>query len=215
MAKVAYPEPKRLRRAASVTAGIFAVGLAVAACGGPSAASNPTNTTSRGQSGSSASRSTTTTVPSASKGSSSPSDHVTVEALKFAQCMRAHGVSDYPDPRAPGSTPPAAPTKVGMAYLGDSFDPNTPTFQAGERACQKYAVGLATRVTPAGAAEVAAKQLKYAQCMRAHGVPGFPDPSANGGFTIPNSVDQNSSFFQDAERACKNFLPGLAGPPGG
>jgi hypothetical protein len=81
--------------------------------------------------------------------------------------MRAHGVSDYPDPRAPGSTPPA-PTKVGMAYLGDSFDPNTPTFQAGERACQKYAVGLATRVTPAGAATVAAKQLEYAQCMRTH-----------------------------------------------
>jgi len=102
-----------------------------------------------------------------------------------------------------------------MAYLGDSFNPNMPTFQAAERSCQKYAVGLATRVTPAGAAKVEAQQLKYAQCIRTHGVSDFPDPSANGGFTIPNSVDQNSSFFQAAERACKNFLRGVNGPPGG
>jgi hypothetical protein len=101
-----------------------------------------------------------------------------------------------------------------MTYLGNSFNPNTPIFQAAERACQEYAVGLATRVTAAGAAKVEAEQLRYAQCMRTHGVSDFPDPSANGGFTIPNSADQNSSFFQGAERACKNLLPGISGPPG-
>ena len=127
--------------------------------------------------------------------------------------MRAHGVSDYADPRAPGSLPPA-PTKVGMTYLGDSFNPNTPTFQAAERACQKYAVGLATKIPPGVAAEVAAEQLHYAQCMRTHGVPNFPDPGSGGGFTIPNSIDQNSSFFQAAERACEQLLPGASGPPG-
>jgi hypothetical protein len=102
--------------------------------------------------------------------------------------MRSHGVGNYPDPPAVGSHPPA-PTRVGMTYLGDSFNPNTPTFQVAERARQKYAVGLATRVTATGAAEVEAEQLKYAQCIRTHGVPDFPDPTAHGGFTIPNSVD--------------------------
>jgi hypothetical protein len=127
--------------------------------------------------------------------------------------MRSHGVTDYPDPPASGIHPPA-PTKGGMTYLGDSFNPNTPTFQAAEGACQKNAVGLATRVTAAGAAKVEAEQLTYARCMRTHGAPNFPGPSANGGFSIPSSVDQNGSFFQAAERACKNLLPGLAGPPG-
>jgi hypothetical protein len=161
-----------------------------------------------------------TTQPVSSQGaagvegsSSEPAKH-SAQALEFAQCMRSHGVSDYADPPAPGRTPPA-PAKVGMAYLGDSFNPNSPTFQVAERACQKYAVGLATKVSPGLAAEVAVEQLKYAQCMRAHGVPAFPDPSANGGFTVPNSVDQNSSFFQAAERTCQNFLPGVSGPPGG
>src|ERR1700677_4807036 len=112
-----------------------------------------------------------------------------------------------------GNRPPA-PTQVGMTYLGDSFNPNTPTFQAAERACQKYTVGLATRVTAGVAAKVEAEQLKYAQCIRRHGVPNFPDPSANGGFTIPNSVDQNSRVFQAGESACARFLPDLRGPPG-
>lgn len=67
-------------------------------------------------------------------------------------------------------------------------------------------------MTPAVAAESPAEQLMYARCMRTHGEPGFPDPSATGGFTIPNSVDENSSTFQAAECACKDLLP--ADPPG-
>jgi hypothetical protein len=101
-----------------------------------------------------------------------------------------------------------------MTYLGNSFNPNTPTFQAAERSCEKYAVGLATRVTAAGAAQVEAEQIKYAQCMRTHEVPVFPDPSANGEFTIPNSVNLSGSFFQAAERTCRGLQPGANGPPG-
>jgi hypothetical protein len=59
---------------------------------------------------------------------------------------------------------------------------------------------------------VTPKMLEFAQCMRAHEEPGFPDPSATGGFTIPNSVDENNPTFQASERARKNLLP--AGPPG-
>jgi hypothetical protein len=69
-------------------------------------------------------------------------------------------------------------------------------------------------VTPAGAAKVTAQQIKYAHCMRTHGIPAFPDPSANGGFTLPNSIDQNSPIFQKAQRACEQLQPGFAGPPG-
>jgi len=204
---------------------LVALALGLSACGGGAASlgvatarSNPTTTLSTGSSSPASSntrgaRSPKTTTAAALTGSSSPSGNDTAEALKFAQRMRSRGVGNYPDPPAAGSRPPA-PTKVGMAYLSDSFNPNTPTFQAAERACQKYAVGLATRVATAGAAKVEAEQLRYAQCLRTHGVQNFPDPGANGGFTIPNSDDQNSSFFQAAERACRNLLPGLSGPPG-
>jgi hypothetical protein len=193
----------------SASPGVAAVGSTTTAQPGPSRASSEPSGGSRGPSSGSAvpSVGSTTTPepgppttqpgsspgPAGVVGSSSPLANHTAQALEFAP----------------------APAKVGMAYLGDSFNPNSPTFQVAERACQKYAVGLATKVSPGLAAEVAVEQLKYAQCMRAHGVPAFPDPSANGGFTVPNSVDQNSSFFQAAERTCQNFLPGVSGPPGG
>jgi len=117
--------------------------------------------------------------------------------------MHANGVSDYPDPLA--RSPPSAPTKFRTTYLGNCFGRNAPTFQADERACQNYAAGFATRATPVVAGKVQAEQLRYAVCMRTHGVPDFPDPSANGGFRIPNSVDQNSSFFEAGARVRKNF----------
>jgi hypothetical protein len=43
--------------------------------------------------------------------------------LAFARCMRAHGVSNFPDP-----------TAKGLSLSG--VDPNTPRFQAAQRACR-------------------------------------------------------------------------------
>lgn len=110
------------------------------------------------------------------------------------------------DDAALGSVPPIG----GNSYLGNSFNPNSASYQRASAAYRRYAV--AEPVTPAGAAKVQAAQLKYAHCMRAHGVTDFPDPSANGGFTIPESTDENGPLFQAAERACKGDLPNLSPP---
>jgi hypothetical protein len=72
----------------------------------------------------------------------------------------------------------------------------------------------AQTVAPGLQAQVLKEQRNYAQCMRSHGVSGFPDPSSNGGFTTPSSVDQNSSTFQSAENACKALLPSVPGNGG-
>ena len=69
-------------------------------------------------------------------------------------------------------------------------------------------------MTPAAAAEVQAQQLKYASCMRSHGVADFPDPSATGGFVMPKSIDERSAVFERAWNACKKLQPGFSGPPG-
>jgi hypothetical protein len=143
---------------------------------------------------------------------SSAYEDVSAEALKFAHCMRAHGVTSYADPAGPGNRLPAS-TSVGMTYLGDSFDPDTPTFQAAEHACQKDAIGLATRVAPGAAGQVQREALGYATCMRAHGVPSFPDPSPAGGFSLPGSINASLSFFRVAEQACKKLLPRPPGLP--
>jgi hypothetical protein len=56
-------------------------------------------------------------------------------------------------------------------------------------------------------------ELKYARCMRSHGVPNFPDPNASGGFTFPIGSNPSSPAMQDAKARCEKFLPD-GGPPG-
>ena len=54
--------------------------------------------------------------------------------------------------------------------------------------------------------------IKVADCMRAHGVPNFPDPGSGGGIQIPDNVNPRAPAFQSAQRACFKLLPG--GGPG-
>jgi hypothetical protein len=49
--------------------------------------------------------------------------------------------------------------------------------------------------------------VKYASCMRSHGVTNFPDPSGSGFLNLPSGVDPNSPQFQSANQACQNLLP--------
>lgn len=57
--------------------------------------------------------------------------------------------------------------------------------------------------------------LRFSQCMRANGVPNFPDPGSGGGIQIAvgSSLHPQSPAFQAAQKKCRKLLPG--GPPGG
>ena len=48
--------------------------------------------------------------------------------------------------------------------------------------------------------------LAYAQCMRSHGVPGFPDPTSQGLITY-GPVDIHSAQYLSANRICQRQLP--------
>jgi hypothetical protein len=49
----------------------------------------------------------------------------------------------------------------------------------------------------------------YSHCMRAHGVPGFPDPASNGAIpkTSAQTLGVSDSRFQAAQSACQHLLP--------
>ena len=52
------------------------------------------------------------------------------------------------------------------------------------------------------------KSLAYAQCMRSHGEPGYPDPASNGGFIIDGQKDHlNGALMTSANKACQHLLP--------
>ena len=123
-------------------------------------------------------------------------------AVAFAKCMRGHGVPQFPDP---GGPPPAGSS---VSILGAALPPTinikSPAFRSALSTCMKQFLAAHPR-PPLSAAQKAAA-LKFAQCMRAHGVPHFPDPRfpAGGGIAIagPVGVDANAPAFQHAQQVC-------------
>jgi hypothetical protein len=60
------------------------------------------------------------------------------------------------------------------------------------------------------------QQVKFSQCMRTHGVSGFPDPSPSGNLTLraggAGGLQPNSPSFQSAQQACRSLLPNKGRP---
>jgi hypothetical protein len=51
-----------------------------------------------------------------------------------------------------------------------------------------------------------AQLLKYAKCIRSHGVKNFPNPTRRG--LSPDGIDTTSSQFVSADQSCHSLLPG-------
>jgi hypothetical protein len=172
---------------------LVAASFLAAGCGGGSAAPGVANIgTSTGTSSSSGS----------SSGDSNGNEPTRKDAAAFSACMRSHGVRNFPDPSGEGGID----LRPNMG-----IDPDSATFKAAEKACQKK-----LDIKPPSAAEQAKMQqqaLKYSACMRAHGLPKFPDPIFSEGTTKlrldrKNGIDPSSPVFQAAEKACRDELPG-------
>lgn len=141
---------------------------------------------------------------SASGGSSTSSAYQ--KALAYAQCIRAHGIPDYPDPNSQGQfiiqNGASAPPSVSPAVAN-----------AAAKACQKLLPPSMAQGPPTGSVGSNGQALKFSMCMRSHGEPTFPDPAANGSLTIPPGINPQSPQFQAAEKACQSLMP--ANPGGG
>lgn len=129
---------------------------------------------------------------------------LTNQALAYAKCMRAHGILGFPDPTVHDS----AQSKVVGFSVPSSIDRSSARYVSAGKLCQQK-TGFGHTSTAQLQAGMSA-MLKYAECMRSHGIAGFPDPFENSqqiGFNI-TGIDQNSSRFKSAQKACQPLLPG-------
>jgi len=139
--------------------------------------------------------------------------------LNLAKCFRAHGIN-VPDPSSGGGA--AAGGGLFRSLQGYS----QAQISTARQACRQYFAQAFPRLnlSPAQQAQFRAQIVKFAQCMRSHGI-NIPDPTANGagGFGFRQafrSIDRNSPAFQAAAKACQSLRPrfgrgGPGGPPGG
>jgi hypothetical protein len=113
------------------------------------------------------------------------------DPIAFAACMRSHGVPDFPDPKV---------TSEGEII---SIPDDMPGVRSALRSCES--------LLPDGGVSSLAQQvqeqaelLEFAVCMRANGVPNFPDPTVSGSrVTLRlDGIDRSSPRFAAAKRAC-------------
>ncbi len=122
------------------------------------------------------------------------------KALAFSQCMRTHGEPGFPDPQPNGN----------LLINGPKDHLNGALMNKASKACQ-HLMPLAPPMTAAQQRKITAAALKFVACMRAHGLPTFPDPTVNSRgieLQIPQGVAPNSAVLKNAQQACRNLAPG-------
>jgi hypothetical protein len=128
--------------------------------------------------------------------------------------MRTHGIADFPDPDSSGT--------IDLKSLhpgpGSDLDPANSRFQAAAGACRSLQPpGFLTQHKP-DQAQVA-QEVKWARCMRAHGITGFPDPDSSGRLSIGSlraaGFDPHSPQGESALKACDQYEPGSIHIAGG
>ena len=148
--------------------------------------------------------------PSSTTPASAPSAGSTVaKAVAYTQCMRSHGVPEYPEPDSSGQL-----QKIGS---GQQVGVSDAQLSTATNACQSLWPYQA--LTPGQQQQELTDDLKFAQCMRSNGVPTLPDPVATDGkveFVISTSrtgINPESPQILAKAHACLHVLPAGAQLP--
>ena len=179
------------------------IGLVSAGCG--------SNTSSNSGSASSASSTDTTSSAGTTSGAGTTSSgaHTKLtaqeKAVKFAECMRANGVPHFPDPDPKGD-------------FNFGVDVTPEVFTKAVDACKALQPpgSLSGKRTP----KQQSASLRFAQCVRDHGVKDFPDP-VNGEplintYKIPSSNKPGGmAILNAATQKCGDVVREAMGGQGG
>ena len=140
-------------------------------------------------------------------------------AVRYTSCMRSHGVPEYPDPNSAGQLQKITPGNEAQLGVSDT------RFQSAQAVCAS--LWPYQGPTQAQVRQELTDGLTFARCLRAHGVPNWPDPTtdAQSGrveFVIhPSQVGFNpqspSPQILAKAHACEHGLPAymLPGSPSG
>ncbi len=118
------------------------------------------------------------------------------QAVAYADCMRSHGVQNFPDASSGGGS-----------EIPSTIDTQSPTYVSAHRACANLQPGPIVSRTPSERQE---RQLvASARCMRKSGV-SVADPTFQGPYItldVPDETTTQSPAFRRAEKACDYPVP--------
>jgi hypothetical protein len=119
------------------------------------------------------------------------------QALAYSQCMRSHGVPDFPDPDSQGNI-------IVQGGMGASSTQSV----AAQKVCRHL---LGGQNAPAQQRQQMSQALRFAACMRSHGDLAFPDPVERQGGVVLHMVGANTPQGQAAVQTCQRLTQFTAG----
>jgi hypothetical protein len=194
---------RRTVRSAAAIIAVAALALLAAAC-----SASPASTGAGG---------------SPNAGDSATSDSANSQLVAYSQCMRSHGVPNYPDPSG-GALPKGGAQQFGVsssqlqAAQGacEHLLPNAESFQQQVQQCE-----MTGDCPPAVVQQALNVMRDYAECMRSHGVPNWPDPTIDSEGRPFFNVSAaglsyqytHSSQLESKDAECERQIGGSAGVP--
>jgi hypothetical protein len=143
---------------------------------------------------------------------SSSSANPANSALAFSRCMRSHGVTNFPDPETIGG-------QTRLRVKQEAGGPSPQTMEAAQKACRHLQPFEQAKLSPQEKVQRQEQVLKFARCMREHGVDVHASAQGGGvqlriGGQGSGGPNPESPTFQAAQKACSGLLPQKRGGPG-
>jgi hypothetical protein len=132
------------------------------------------------------------------------------QALHLAgQCLRQNGIANFPDPSVDAT---GTVTVNKQALVGFPKALVSSALAQCRTALDRAGIHVGTSGGGGHGGPSPVKQLQaivaYARCIRAHGIPNFPDPDpTTGQLSLPPGITKLSPTFVAAQRACRSKLP--------
>lgn len=203
---IMYRRPGALSALVAAAAiGLALIGLAGCSGGSssaPSVASLPPSSGGPTATGAAAGSTATASSSAAASGGGSSTASATQLLDQWAACMRSQGDAGQTDPTIDSD---------GVIHIAMPVPAHGNTDQYGQEAhnssgpCGHYlqqASKLLLGGQPSPPPPSLATELKYAECMRANGVPKYPDPNGSNEGPYIGNLDPSGPVFQNANKLC-------------
>ena len=130
------------------------------------------------------------------------------------ECIRQHGLPNFPDPVVATDGPAA-----GQGILDKSVLKSYPDAVSLQAITACSAAIAAANIASPNSTTISQQELQarlaLARCIRAHGVPNFPDPNpTTGNVTPPPGLNKNSPSILAAIQACPSQVQAVNISPG-
>ncbi|HEY2202454.1 MAG TPA: hypothetical protein VGH56_11230 [Solirubrobacteraceae bacterium] len=149
--------------------------------------------------------------PSASSSGQPAQAQLQHDEVQFSSCMRSHGVSSFPDPNSSGQIPKDKVTPLA----------SSPEFRVAEGACQHLLPNTSAATdTHAEVQAALSGMVRFAACMRSHGVQRWPDPTVDRShlddprpvFDLHSLVDPSTPRISTDIHECQHLMPQSTSP---